>query len=105
MTNGEQTIMQQAYEHYGKQTQIIVCIEELSELTKELTKHLRDSETSLNGITEEVADVSIVLDEIKMIFGIHSGVESIRAEKLKRLQCRIDNEKLHRKGEVNAEKR
>ena len=103
MTGNEKETMQHAYEHYGKQTQIIVCIEEMSELTKELTKHLRDSNTSLNGITEEVADVSIVIDKIQMIFGISAGVQSVRAEKLKHLQNRIDNEKLHRRGKADVE--
>ena len=96
MTDSEKAIMQKAIQHYDIKTEIIVCIEELSELTKELTKRLRDSEHSVYGIIEETADVSIVLDEIKLIFGISAGVESVRAEKLKRLEGRIDNDKLHR---------
>lgn len=97
MTDGEKAIMQKAIQHYGETTEIIVCIEELSELTKELTKHLRDNEHSIYGIIEEAADVSIVLDEIKLIFG-SAGIESVRAEKLKRLEGRIDNDMLHRMG-------
>jgi len=98
MTDGEKDIMMRAFAHYGKETQIIVCIEELSELIKELTKYFRGS-LSLSGLTEEAADVSIVLDEIILFFGIQSGVESVRQEKLARLLCRIDNEELQQKRE------
>lgn len=98
MTDGEKAIMERAFAHYGKETQIVVCIEELSELIKELTKHLRGN-PSLAGLIEEAADVSIVLDEIMLIFNIRPGVESVRQEKLKRLLARIDNEKLHAEQE------
>lgn len=98
MTDGEKAIMERAFAYYGKETQIVVCIEELSELIKELTKHLRGN-PSLAGLTEEAADVSIVLDEIMLIFNIRAGVESVRREKLKRLLGRIDNEKLHAEQE------
>ena len=94
MTDREKAIMELAIDHYGKETELIVCIEELSELIKELTKHLRGN-PSLAGLTEEAADVSIVLDELFLIFGIRAGVESVRRDKLLRLQYRIEREELH----------
>jgi len=90
----ERAIMQKALDHYGKKVQVIVCIEELAELIHELTKYLR-GEPSLLHLTEEAADVSIVLDEIIECFHIRPGVESFRRTKLKRLLERIDNEELH----------
>ena len=48
---------------------IIIVIEELSELTKELTKALRDK-GSVVGIVEELADVSLGIDYIKEVFDI-----------------------------------
>ena len=98
MTGKEKEIMERAIAHYGKETQLIVCIEELSELIKELTKHLR-GRNSLLGLTEEMADVSIVLDEIMLIFGVRAGVESVRRDKLIRLMYRIEKDKLHAEQE------
>ena len=48
---------------------IIIVIEELSELTKELTKALRNK-YDFTGILEELADVSLAVDYIKEIFDI-----------------------------------
>lgn len=98
MTGKEKEIMERAIAHYGKETQLIVCIEELSELIKELTKHLRGGD-SLLGLTEEAADVSIVLDEVMLLFGIRAGVESVRRDKLIRLMYRIERDKLHAEQE------
>ena len=43
--------------------QIIVAIEELSELQKELTKSLRDK-IDKEHLTEEIADVKIMLEQV-----------------------------------------
>ena len=48
---------------------IIIVIEELSELTKELTKALRNK-YDFTGILEELADVSLAVDYVKEIFDI-----------------------------------
>ncbi len=59
--------------HYGCHNQVLVAIEELSELTKALTKFNRKdtntTSTELNSIIEEISDVYIVLDQLKDIFG------------------------------------
>ena len=47
----------------------IIVIEELSELTKELTKALRNK-YDFTGILEELADVSLAVDYVKEIFDI-----------------------------------
>lgn len=54
-------------DHYGVEAQIPVWIEEMSELTKELCKWSRKgmSEELIEHIKEEIADVSICLDQLK----------------------------------------
>jgi len=54
---------------YGIQQQDIVCIEELSELQKELTKSLRGKENRQN-IIEEIAHCYISIDMIKKTHNI-----------------------------------
>lgn len=53
---------------YGT-TQLIVAIEELSELQKEICKALRNKAKNEN-ILEEVADVYIMLEQIKLYFAL-----------------------------------
>ena len=62
---------------YGIQQQDIVCIEELSELQKELTKSLRGKENRQN-IIEEIAHCYISIDMIKKTHNI--SIDEINKE-------------------------
>ena len=62
------TIIEQMVEKYGDK-QIVVAIEELSELTKELCKTLRGQPNTQN-ILEELAECHIVLKEMQTFFNI-----------------------------------
>lgn len=41
MTAWETAVCKRAVDAYGKEHQLIICMEEMAELTKELTKNLR----------------------------------------------------------------
>lgn len=85
-------IARAAIEKYGKVNQTIVAIEEMAELTKELTKGLR-GEQNRNQITEEVADVYVVLDQVMFMNGIDLNDVLIKMnQKLLRLKERMDTE-------------
>lgn len=60
----------------------------MAELTKELSKNIRGQDNDL-GIAEEVADVEIMLEQLKIIFDIRTDVENVKNEKLIRLDRRI----------------
>lgn len=68
MLNEYEMILEELVEKYGDK-QVIVAIEELSELQKELCKHLRDK-TNIENITEELADVYIMLYQMQYLFEI-----------------------------------
>lgn len=54
---------------------LVVAMEELSELQKEISKALRDK-ADTNHITEEIADVEIVIEKLKKQFNIsNSNIE------------------------------
>ena len=59
-------ILRGMIEKNGPKYQMGVCIEELAELTKELTKHLRDKGSVMHAC-EEIADVEICLEQLKLI--------------------------------------
>lgn len=86
------TILQDAINKWGNEKQTIVAIEELSELIKELTKALRGA-SNKEHIASEMADVRIVCDEIKMMYGINDkDIEREENYKLQRLAHRIEEE-------------
>jgi hypothetical protein len=73
----------------GKEHQLIMCMEEMAELTKELSKNIRGSKNT-TSISEEMADVEIMMEQLRVIFGNRSEVDTIKAEKLNRLADRLE---------------
>lgn len=88
MTLYERKIEQNAIEHYGRESQMVVAIEELSELVKELTKNLR-GENNEGHIAEEIADVHIMLDQLELMFENVQSVRTWKERKINRLNARI----------------
>ena len=65
-----------------------MVIEEMSELTKELCKDLRDR-GNIENIADEIADVEITIAQIKNIYSIEKEVEEHRDFKLHRFTSRM----------------
>lgn len=81
-------IYEEIIKKFGEEKQIIVAIEELSELQKALCKYLRNGELTYN-LLEEMADVKIIIEELKIIFDIDdSQIESEINKKLERTKER-----------------
>ena len=73
---------------YGDK-QIIIAIEELSELQKELCKSLRNN-YNYGNIVEEIADVEIMLEQMKICFEIsEEEIEEMKEIKTKRTKERL----------------
>lgn len=83
----EQTFLA-AFERFGEPHQLLIAFEEMAELTKAISKAIRYSrEGHKNHITEEIADVEIMLEQVKMIFDIEDeDVEMWRLDKIVRLR-------------------
>ena len=72
----------------GVEKEIILCIEEMSELTKALSKFLRykgceKENTIKDNIVEEIADVLNTCEQMQNIFGVDK-VNAVREQKFKR---------------------
>jgi NTP pyrophosphatase (non-canonical NTP hydrolase) len=90
----EQDIYQEAIKHWGIEPQLNVAIEECSELTKELCKYMRHhslTQAVKNAIADEVADVQIMCEQVKIIFGIEQEVGVARMAKLQRIKERLES--------------
>lgn len=86
----ESEVLRRALGTYGSVLQIVVTMEEMSELQKELCKNLR-GRGSIEHIAEEIADVEIMLEQMKMLFCCAEDVRSVRKRKVERLKERLDN--------------
>ena len=81
-------ITKYAVKTYGNNHQITVAIEELSELTKELCKYIRYA-NNIDNISEEIADVYIMLEQLLIIFDNEDKVIEWVEKKIERLQTRV----------------
>jgi NTP pyrophosphatase (non-canonical NTP hydrolase) len=71
-------IYDQALNHFGIDAQKIKAIEEMAELTQAICKD--------TNIAEEIADVSILLEQLKIVY---PDWESYKVKKLNRLKSLI----------------
>lgn len=84
--------------YYGAVDQEIKAMEELGELIQALGKHMNcprddDPETVQavdDHVAEEMADVLIMLEQLKILMNNHARVDAWTHEKLARLAARIE---------------
>lgn len=86
----EDVICYTALEHYGVHSQIVKCMEECGELIQALAKNMCGEHYAEN-VAEELADVEIMLMQMRIAFG-RSSVDRVRAQKLARLKMRMEEE-------------
>lgn len=84
----ELTVLKQAIETYGWESQTDMMIEEMSELTKALLKFRRAKKNqtkkalALVSIHEEMADVEIMLCQMQMVYGNRAAERRYKLERL-----------------------
>lgn len=76
MDSISKSLMVDMLHKYGEDSQIDVAIEEMSELTKELLKYRRtkihaQEKIDLQNVFWEIADVTIMLEYLKIIFNLN----------------------------------
>lgn len=76
--------------HYGTLNQKLIAIEEMAELQKAIVKHIRqESEENINSAIEEIADVQVMLEQLKMIFSCRRKIDEIMDAKIDRQIKRV----------------
>ena len=79
-----------ALHKWGMEAQVFMAVEEMAELTKELCKVRRGKEDKA-GLIDEIADVTIMLEQLQFMFGIEKqDIEKRMAAKIALLQIRIE---------------
>lgn len=89
-------ILERAINTYGDTAQIDKALEEMSELTKALLK-LRyakpngvERDILMDAVSEEMADVEIMLEQLHMIYQNDNKVNEYRQKKIERLERRLN---------------
>lgn len=92
-----------AINKYGTAHQIAKAIEEIGELNTALARYQQHGRKctpeEMYNIQEEIADVTVMTDQLKLIFGA-ATIDRIRAEKLIRLQNNMRKEWQH--GQISS---
>lgn len=82
----ETQVFNTAIKVYGDITQEQVAIEECRELIQAICNKYRGRK---HNIAEEIADVEIMLEQLKIINNCHNDVETIKRQKISRLFNRL----------------
>ena len=87
----DEEILVKAISKWGKHAQLLMVLEEMSELQKEILKHINRGKENLDEIIDETADVEIMLEQLKYIFGIHEQVSARIPVKLTKVKARLED--------------
>ncbi len=84
-------VLKRALHTWGEQAQMMMVVEEMSELMKEILKNVNRGKDNLAEIIEETADVEIMLEQLKENYQIADEVEAYKSEKIKLIERRLDD--------------
>lgn len=81
-------IYKKAISHYGAKHQMFKTVEELAELSAALMKYNLEGHGKLN-VLEEVADVIVMIEQLRIILDADSVIDGIIESKLMRLGAKL----------------
>ena len=81
-------IYQKALSKFGIRLQMVVALEELSECQKEICKCMRGI-ADLDHLAEEIADATIMLEQMRLYLNLNDAVSKKMDEKVLRLEERL----------------
>ena len=90
MTSKHLGILNQAVRYFGAVHQMDMAIEEMSELTKEICKTKRGFHNE-KEVADEMADVYIMLEQLKLIYNNDIAVNERIEFKISRLKSKIED--------------
>ena len=79
-------ICQKTVDSWGRDSQLLMLLEEMSELQKEVLKNMNRHQDNLKELAEETADVLILLERLIHIYDMADAVDSAARFKVNRLK-------------------
>ncbi len=83
-------ILKRALKTWGEKAQMLMVVEEMSELMKEILKNINRKKNNISEIIEETADVEIMLEQLKENYQIEEKVAAYKADKIKVIENRLN---------------
>ena len=83
-------VLKRALKTWGEEPQMLMVVEEMSELMKEVLKNINRKKDNIAEIIEETADVEIMLAQLKENYHIFEQVESYKKNKIKKIEERLN---------------
>ena len=100
----EEDVLKTAIATYGNEAQLCVAMEECAELIQAISKYKRYGSKAQEQLAEEIADVLIVVEEVKLICGIKDEqLKFYHDKKIARLKERLENAKEREENEKNTD--
>ncbi len=90
MKHTEKEILTKAIQTWGKQAQVLMVLEEMAELQKEILKNINRGKENVAELVDEITDVEIMLTQLKMIYDVENQVQNHRPEKLEKIEKRLE---------------
>jgi len=79
-------ICKKTVDNWGRDSQLMMLLEEMSELQKEVLKNMNRNKDNVKEIAEETADVLIMLERLIYIYDIEDAVSKQAEFKVNRLK-------------------
>lgn len=86
---GDLSILTRAIKHFGRDAQERMMFEEMSELQKAMCK-LSRGKGCIDDIAQEIADVEIMLEQMKIIYQCEESTALWKHQKLERLRSLLN---------------
>ena len=86
---GRKAVYEAAIDCYGTENQLWKAVEEMAELTNEIAKSYRPDRASREALVDELADVTIMVEQLRLIFGVNDAVQDRMDFKVRRLADRV----------------
>ncbi len=83
--------LKRALETWGSEAQMLMVVEEMSELMKEVLKNINRKKDNVAEIIEETADVEIMLEQLKENYHIAEKVAAYKEQKIKLIEQRLND--------------
>ena len=90
MDINEEKLYKRALADWGKEAQMLMVVEEMSELTKEILKNINRKKDNIAKIIEEAADVEIMLGQLKCCYDIEQQIADYKTGKMELIAKRLD---------------
>ena len=81
----QRAICYKAVRTFGEYSQCIKAMEECGELIHALSRKVLDQDSDLDNICEEIADVEILMEQMRVIFG-DAFIDKWKEKKMKKLE-------------------